>query len=75
MFTCDNCMQSKPDTERVRVNWFLGFIIGLVSRAGVSQVCRDCVWRVRRAGLAAVLGLLVIGLMTLWIPNFAERLL
>lgn len=75
MFTCDNCQQRKPDNDRVRINRFLSFFIGLASTAGVSQVCRDCAWRVRRVGLATVLGLLVIGLMTLWILNFAGRLL
>ena len=75
MFTCDHCQRHKPDTERVSVHRSLGFIVGLVAPLKVSTVCRRCSGRVTKLGIFAVVGLLVISVVTLMVLDFAADFL
>jgi len=70
MFTCENCHREKPDNHRVQVNPWVRFVIGLMVPLQGSVVCHRCSGRVKRLGLVALVGMLIIGIFTLLVLNF-----
>lgn len=70
MFTCENCHREKPDCDCVPVGRWVSFAIGIVTPLHLSVVCRRCSRRVMKLGIVALVGLLVITIVTVLVLNF-----
>jgi hypothetical protein len=71
MFTCEICHREKSDLERVAIGRWSSFVTGLVAQPRVSVVCQRCSGRVKTRGVVALVGLLVISIVTVVVLEFA----
>ena len=73
MFTCENCHQQKSDRERITINRWGNFVLGVMAPREVSIVCQRCSGRVKRLGYVAIIGLLLISVVTVLVLNYAAN--
>jgi hypothetical protein len=72
MFTCDKCHREKPEHECVRLHRGVSFVIGLMVPPAASVVCRRCSQRVKRLGLVALAGVVVISVVMVLLLDIAS---
>ena len=70
MFTCDTCHRQKPNSESVPVGRWAGIAVVIMTRLHPTLVCRRCSLRVKKLGIVALVGLLVISIVTLLVLDF-----